>query len=86
MVAADTAMFRFVIFQDRTGTAGKRRPVARGESVAGRGTPTRPATAVQPIPAANTCRAEFDGRVIATTSLPAVSGTELAKTRYGTVG
>jgi sugar lactone lactonase YvrE len=36
--------------------------------------------------AANTCNAELDGSVTATTSLPAVSGTELAKTRYGVAG
>jgi hypothetical protein len=36
--------------------------------------------------AANTCSAEFDGKVTATTSLPAVSGTEFANTRYGVVG
>ncbi|WUV12417.1 hypothetical protein OG738_19825 [Amycolatopsis sp. NBC_01488] len=34
---------------------------------------------------ANTCNAEFDGSVTVTTSLPAVSGTEFANTRYGTV-
>lgn len=36
--------------------------------------------------AANTCNAELDGKVTATTSLPAVSGTEFANTRYGVVG
>jgi sugar lactone lactonase YvrE len=36
--------------------------------------------------AANTCSAGFDGNVTATTSLPAVSGTEFANTRYGVVG
>jgi streptogramin lyase len=36
--------------------------------------------------AANTCRAGFDGSVTATTSLPAVSGTEFANTRYGVAG
>jgi hypothetical protein len=36
--------------------------------------------------AANTCKAEFDGSVTATTSLPAVSGTEFANTRYGVAG
>lgn len=36
--------------------------------------------------AANTCSAAFDGNVTATTSLPAVSGTEFANTRYGTAG
>jgi sugar lactone lactonase YvrE len=40
----------------------------------------------QATPAANTCSAEFDGSVTATTSLPAVSGTEFANTRYGVVG
>ncbi len=36
--------------------------------------------------AANTCNAGFAGSVTATTSLPAVSGTEFANTRYGVVG
>jgi hypothetical protein len=36
--------------------------------------------------AANTCSAEFDGSVTATTSLPAVNGTEFANIRYGVVG
>jgi hypothetical protein len=36
--------------------------------------------------AANTCSTELDGNVSATTSLPAVSGTEFANTRYGVAG